>query len=91
MTRELRVVAVDHCSTVGQIFREEVAEPHAPQIALSPPRPIRVSVQARDGNDARDPISVLRLQAVVEILLSRDWIIGEIGRASCRERVSSPV
>jgi hypothetical protein len=57
MTRELRIVTVNHRSTVRQILREEVAEPHAAKITLTSPRPIRMSVEARDSNDAAAEVS----------------------------------
>lgn len=52
MARELRVVAVNHRSAIRQIFRQKVAEPHPPEIAFPPPRPIRMPVETRDSDDA---------------------------------------
>ncbi len=48
--RELRFVAKNHISTMWHIFLEEVEEPHA-WIAFPPPRPIRMSAQAGNGNN----------------------------------------
>jgi hypothetical protein len=52
-TLQLRVVAVDHGAATWQIFAQEVAQPHASEVALAPPRTVCVPIEAGDGNDTR--------------------------------------
>jgi hypothetical protein len=52
MTRQLRMIPVDHRPTAGQILGEEITQPHSTQISSPSPRAICVAVQSGDGDDA---------------------------------------
>jgi hypothetical protein len=52
MTRQLRVVAIDHRAALWEVFSEKVTQPHSTQVPLSAPRPVCVSIYARYCNNA---------------------------------------
>jgi hypothetical protein len=51
-TGQLRMIAVHHRPTAGQILGEEVPQPHSTQVSFPSPRAICVAVQSGDGDDA---------------------------------------
>jgi hypothetical protein len=54
---QLRVVAVDHGAAAWQIFAQEVAQPHAPEVALASPRAVCVPIETGDGDDTTRTMS----------------------------------